>query len=532
MPIPFEFDFKNPDYTSVFVHRQQRLKALRANPEKLPMIKAFYKNNPAQFIIDWGCTFDPRNVERGLPAIVPFLLFERQEEWVRWCLEKWKGQKDGCAVKCRDMGLSWLSVGLASTMCMFNEGLIIGFGSRKEEYVDKKGFPKSLFYKARLFSNLVPREFRAGYNEATTAPHMRVTYPQTDSALMGESGDGIGRGDRASIYFVDEAAFLERPQLTEASLSMTTNCRIDISTVNGSNNPFAEKITSSNVDTFRFRWQEDPRKDQAWYDKQVIRLDPVTLAQEVNMDINASVESVLIPSAWVQSAIDAHIKLGVDYAGEKTSALDVADLGKDECAQAFRNGILLEDIRSWHGKTVEDIHGSTDKAFDNCDERGYRILRFDSDGLGAGVRGAGRVLNEERAGEIEVVPYHGSGAVINKDDPMFEDDDSAEPRTKGEFFKNYKSQSWWSLRERFKITHEAVTKGLDFEDDEIISISSNCSNLTQLTTQLSQVTYSKDGKGRVVVDKAPDGAKSPNDADSVVICYAPEKEAQEFGLIF
>ena len=412
---------------------------------------------------------------------------------------------------------------------MFNEGLVIGFGSRKEEYVDKKGFPKALFYKARLFSNLVPEEFRAGYNEATTAPHMRVTFPQTDSALMGESGDGIGRGDRASIYFVDEAAFLERPQLTEASLSMTTNCRIDISTVNGSNNPFAEKITSEKIDTFRFRWQEDPRKDQAWYDRQVKRLDPVTLAQEVNMDINASVEGVLIPSAWVQSAIDAHLKLGVDYVGEKTSGLDVADRGKDENSQAFRNGILLEDVKSWHGKTVEDIFGTTDRAFDNCDEKGYKKLRFDSDGLGAGVRGDGRVLNESRNGKIEVIPHYGSSGVINGDEPMFEDDDSAEPRLVKEFFANYKAQSWWSLRDRFKITHEAVTMGNQFKDDEIISISSKCSNLIQLTTQLSQPTYKKDGKGRVLIDKSPEGSKSPNDADSVVICYAPEKEIQTAG---
>jgi hypothetical protein len=33
------------------------------------------------------------------------------------------------------------------------------------------------------------------------------------------------------------------------------------------------------------------------------------LAQEVDIDYAASVEGVLIPSAWVQAAVDAHIKL-------------------------------------------------------------------------------------------------------------------------------------------------------------------------------------------------------------------------------
>lgn len=516
MPIPFEFDFKDPDYTQVFAYRAERLKRIRANPDKLPALKAFYRDNPGQFIIDWGCTFDPRNVERGLPAVVPFLLFERQEEWVNWCVAKWKGQESAPVVKSRDMGLSWLTVGLGATMCMFNRDMIIGFGSRKEEYVDKIGAPKSLFHKARMFSRLVPPEFRAGFDELKTAPHMRIMYPGSGSAMVGESGDGIGRGDRSSIYFVDEAAFLERPQLVEASLSQTTNCRIDISTPNGMANPFAEKVKSGKFDTFTFHWRDDPRKDDAWYEKQKNELDAVTVAQEIDIDFAASVEGVVIPSAWVQSAIDAHEKLGVEYAGARYAALDVADKGKDENALSFRNGILLEDVTGWHGSTVDDIFGTTDKAFDEIDMRGYDQFKFDSDGLGAGVRGDSRVLNESREEQIDSIPFHGSSGVVNGDDNIMKG------RLVKEFFANYKAQSWWSLRDRFKITHEAVTLGKQFNDDEIISISSDCSNLLKLCSELSQPTYKKDGKGRVLIDKAPDDAKSPNYADAVMMVFAPE----------
>ena len=90
MPIPFNFDFKNPDYVPVFEWRIESLNRLRANPELLSPLKDFYKNNPGQFIIDWGITSDPRNVEKGLPALLPFLLFEKQEEWVHWFMERWK----------------------------------------------------------------------------------------------------------------------------------------------------------------------------------------------------------------------------------------------------------------------------------------------------------------------------------------------------------------------------------------------------------------------------------------------------------
>ena len=516
MPIPFDFDFKGPDYTAVFAYRAERLKRIRSNPQSLPILKAFYRDNPAQFIIDWGCTFDPRNVERGLPAIVPFLLFEKQEGWIDWVMAKWKGQEPGATVKSRDMGLSWLSVGLASTLCMFNKDMVIGFGSRKEEYVDKIGAPKSLFHKARMFSRLVPPEFRAGFDENKTAPHMRIMFPGTGSALVGESGDGIGRGDRASIYFVDEAAFLERPQLVEASLSQTTNCRQDISTPNGMANPFAEKVKGGKCDTFEFHWRDDPRKDQEWYEKQKAELDAVTIAQEIDIDFTASVEGVVIPGAWVQSAIDAHIKLEVDYAGERNGALDVADRGKDENALSFRNGILLEDVIGWHGSTVDDIFGTTSKAFDECDLRGYDGFDFDSDGLGAGCRGDARVLNESRETKLDVNPFHGSAGVIDGDKEIMKG------RLIKEFFANYKAQSWWSLRERFKMTHEAVILGKPFEDDKIISISSNCSNLVKLCAELSQPTYKKDGKGRLLIDKAPDEAKSPNYGDSVMMVYAPK----------
>src|SRR6185503_21380305 len=101
--------------------------------------------------------------------------------------------------------------------------------------------PKSLFWKARFFMRHLPEEFRAGWREQFDAPYMRMKFPESGSYMNGEGGDDIGRGDRTSIYFVDEAAHLTRPLKVDAALSQTTNCRIDVSSVNGPNNPFAKK---------------------------------------------------------------------------------------------------------------------------------------------------------------------------------------------------------------------------------------------------------------------------------------------------
>src|SRR5690348_751411 len=135
MPIPFAFDFKNPDYASVFAWRLERLNRIRKDPSVLPALKAYYREHPAQFIIDWGITYDPRNPERGLPATIPFLLFPKQEEWCDWFLERWKRQEDGITEKTRDMGMSWLTISLAVTICLFRREIAVGCGSRKEEYV-------------------------------------------------------------------------------------------------------------------------------------------------------------------------------------------------------------------------------------------------------------------------------------------------------------------------------------------------------------------------------------------------------------
>lgn len=448
MPIPFTFNFRTPDYRAVFEWRTERLRRIRADPSVLPSLRAFYRENPAQFIIDWGMTFDPRNVERGLPATVPFLLFPKQEDWVAWLVERWRAQEPGITEKSRDMGMSWLTVGTASTLCMFHEGMALGFGSRKEEYVDKIGSPKSLFWKAREFMRLVPREFRQSWDARRHAPHMRILFPDTGSVITGESGDGIGRGDRASIYFVDEAAFLERPQLVDASLSATTNCRQDISTPNGMGNSFAQRRHSGAIQIFTFDWRDDPRKDEAWYRKQCAELDPVVVAQEIDINYSASVEGVVIPSAWVQAAIGAHEKLGIVPSGERRGGMDVADAGRDKNAFAGRHGVLLNFLTQWSGKGG-DIFDSVDKVFGFCDQQGIATFLYDADGVGAGVRGDARVINDARRASgkrgINAEPFRGSGGVHDPEGEMVPE------RKNRDYFANYKAQSWWALRMRFLV---------------------------------------------------------------------------------
>lgn len=521
------FDFRAPDYAAVYRARAERLAQIRRNPAILEALRLHYKWNPADFICDWGCTFEVRNPERGLPSLIPFIPFPKQREWVEAVMDCWRNGKPMLTEKSRDCGLSWLSVALGCTLCIFWDGLNIGYGSRKEEYVDKIGVPKALFERARQFLRHLPPDFFGippGSNQPPwSSAHMRIMFPATGSTMTGEAGDNIGRGDRASIYFTDEEAFLERPALVEASLSQTTNCRQSISTPNGMANPFAQKRWGGKIRVFTFHWRDDPRKDEAWYQKQCDELDPVTLAQEVDLDYSASVEGVIIPSAWVQSAIDAHLKLHIEITGETRAALDVADEGVDTNALAGGKGILLSFLTEWSGKGA-DIFATTQKAFMYCDEIGACEMDYDADGLGAGVRGDARVINESRRRPIRVTAFRGSGAV---DRPEGQD---VKGRINKDFFANAKAQMWWSLRQRFERTHRAVQEVLaggqpKFNPDDLIALDSKLPMLGKLQQELSQPTYTLNMVGKIVVDKKPEGTKSPNLADSVMIRYSRTRRA-------
>jgi phage terminase large subunit len=537
--LPFKFDFKKPNYIRVFDWRLKQLKKIKNDPSILHGLKKFYKENPAQFITDWGVTSDPRNIERKLPALIPFVLFKKQIDWIDFILDNWKLRNPTITEKSREMGVSWLSVALACTLCLFNDGVVIGFGSRKAEYVDKLGDPKSLFHKAREFLDYLPKEFTGSWDRNKHAPYMLIKFPDTNSMITGESGDSIGRGNRTSLYFPDEAAYLQHPQLIDAALAETTNSRNDISTPNGMANSFARKRHSGKIPVFSFHWRDDPRKDEEWYKKKCNDIDDsVIIAQEVDLNYCASVDNILIPSEWVQAAIDAHIKLGIEIQGERLFGFDIADRGADKYAFTQIKGILIEDCMEWSG-AESDILQEVRAMFSYCDERGVKLVKYDSGGIGAGVRGDAAFINserrEKRRSAIDFLAFVGAGEVLNPESPVYEIDESKYWRDNqndllnGDFFENFKAQSWWDFRKRFQLTYRVVNGEQGIDPSKLISISSGMENILKLTVELSQPTYARSEKtGKIVVNKTPEGAKSPNIADSAMMGFSRVKRPSMF----
>ena len=350
-----------------------------------------------------------------------------------------------------------------------------------------------------------------GWSPARHAKYCTIVSPKNDSTITGEGGSEIGRGGRKSRYFVDEAAFLPNPKVTEAALSRTTRVRIDVSTPNGTGNPFHTRRFSGTVPVFTFHWRDDPRKDDAWYEREKRRIgDSVIIAQELDIDYNASIEGVCIPAAWVHSAV----RLALHSSGLPVAGWDVADEGRCRNVLVCRSGPVITDIHDW---AQMDIVQSTHYAADQCREMEITALNYDGIGVGAGVRG---VFNN-----LETSPGFRTTAVNVGESPS----DAIWPdgKTSKERFRNLRAELWWLLRSRFEKAHSHALylmgnpEGATFPDDEMISIP----NHPFLISQLSLPLYKFTETGKVQIESKRDmqkrGIVSPDFADALALAFAP-----------
>jgi phage terminase large subunit len=551
------FDWQTPDYGPIWKRRLERLAMLRNEPKYLQACRLYYREHIPDFIQDWGVTVDPRNAKPGTglkrPVTMPFLLFPRQRELIEWYVERWlqseAGHGDGVVLKSRDCGASWLAMATAVSLCLFYESVSVGFGSAIKDKVDNAGDPDSLFYKGRMFVRYLPREFKGAWDERKCSADMRLVFPDSDGSITGECGDKIGRGGRKTIYFVDEFAFVERPKLVDANLIANTNCRIEISSVHGTANVFAEHARGGEWPVFDFDYHDDPRKCNTtgadltviyngatevipprgllpWFRVKKAKTDPVVWNQEYERDFLASVEGIVIPQEWVEAAVDAHIKLGLAISGPRWGSFDVADQGKDKCCYISAQGVLVDFIESWKGKG-SDIYKSVERAFRLADQQKDDEFNYDADGMGAGVRGDARKINEEREKAnkernmkyriLTVNPFRGSGKIV---DPLDSVPGTEGDRKNEDFFENFKAQCWWSLRMRFLATYRAV-RGEDkaYDSSALISLSSKMPELTRTKSELSQPVWTWSKTGKMMIDKTPDDVASPNNADTVMMRF-------------
>ncbi len=399
------------------------------------------KADPVYWVNNYVWTYDPRE----LCATRPFDLFLRQEEFLNWLAERDRLQQSGLAEKSRDVGFTWLCAVYALHRWLYYKGDSTGFGSRKLDLVDHKDNPDCIFEKIRFVLRRLPVWMRPrGFDPRQHDKLLTLLNPVNGSTITGEGGSEIGRGGRKSRYFVDEAAYLQNPKTTDAALSQTTRVRIDVSTPNGTGNPFHSKRFNGSVPVFTFHWRDDPRKDDEWYEREKLRIaDPVIIAQELDIDYTASIENVCIPAEWVRSAINLELKVS----GTPNAGWDIADEGRCKNVLITRHGPVVTGVFDWDKM---DLVQSAHRAAAFCNEKGATSLNYDSVGIGAGVRGIFNAAQNAGGPSSRLSTI----AVNVGDQPTT----SIWPdgKTSRERFRNLRAELWWKLRARFEKTHAYV----------------------------------------------------------------------------
>lgn len=314
------------------------------------------EDNPAEgcifFIENFGWTYNPRQVNIGKSAHVPFILFEYQKRAIREYIDHIDNGRDLLVEKSRDMGVTWLTVWIFLWYWLFKDGTNLLMGSYKEALVDNRS-DDSMFGRLDYSIDSLPKwMLPKGFNKKKHRTKLKLTNPVNYNLISGDTmNPDFGRGSRKTAIFFDELGSWDYAKDAWESCGDVTNCRIANSTPKGYN--FYAKLRHSGIDVLTFHWQEHPFKDQEWYDYECSRRSSEEVAQEIDISYNKSQEGRVYPE-WN----DENVGYGlVEY--DPGSPLYVGwDFGKtDETAiiwsQKKDGKLRIIDSYSRSGKNID-----------------------------------------------------------------------------------------------------------------------------------------------------------------------------------
>lgn len=294
-------------------------------------------DDPAYFMATYGTIYEARPREEGDEqsgaGFIPFIPYPFQIQTIDWFGERMRSKgkmADGLIVKSRDMGLSNIAVFWLAHQWLFQEPFQARLLSRKEDLVDAKGDPDSLMWKLDTFLKGLP----AWLLEAGTGPDfswrkhrtkLRLRNPRNGNAISGESTQqNAGRGGRASVVILDEAAFMPGFGQIWTGLRASTNHRIAISTVSLDEghdfyNLHHGKEGYDRPAILEIPWNVHPFHDAAWLQDQMSRDTAAGVQREILMNYFAGGGEWVYPESHRKETGDYDYE---PYAGPLYVAID------------------------------------------------------------------------------------------------------------------------------------------------------------------------------------------------------------------
>lgn len=301
-------------YKENLAFRAQILRKCTKDPVYREMVRElFFKDILFAFNV-FFFTYDPRKRPRHQQ---PFCTYLYQDETILALVQKIINGEDIGIEKSRDMGATWM---VLLTFLWFwlnpSGGADFLLGSRIEDYVDKRGDPRTHFEKVRYALYRLPGWLRPkGFRKNKHDNFLRLVNPETGSTMTGESNNpNFSTQGRYLAIFFDEFAKWEN---TDSSAWMAagdaTPCRIPVSTPFGAGGEYYKIVTDGKTKIMTLHWTLHPEKAfglycefpppnfndkealgekyepevklrSPWYDKECIRRKPTEIAQELDID--------------------------------------------------------------------------------------------------------------------------------------------------------------------------------------------------------------------------------------------------------
>lgn len=278
--------------------RRKRLLDSLDTPEKIEAERKKCEASIEYWFDNYAWILDPRN---NVLYAFPFQLFGFQRESLHWIDELIYVEKnDGLIDKSRDMGVTWLIICMFVYYWLFPKNdtqfhaLITSY---REDEVDKRNVPSTIFEKIRSQIRLLPSwMLPKGFNPKEHLTHMTVINPENGSSIIGTTANAeTGRSGRFTAIFFDEMASIKDDVSSATAATASTNTRLFVSTPKGKLNYFAEMRFDGDIPVRSFHWKRHPLKDVRWYNGQKLKMTVEMIAQELDIDYDASQPGKVYP---------------------------------------------------------------------------------------------------------------------------------------------------------------------------------------------------------------------------------------------
>ena len=304
--------------------------------------------------------------------VLPFILFDFQKAAVLKMCECIDTGQDVLIEKSRDMGVSWFVVSVFFYYWWREQqGNDFLLGSRKLEYVDKKGATDTLFEKVRynlyrLHETMIPSDFESNKNDNVAM----LTNPNNGNYMRGEANNpNFATSGRYRAILADEfSKWEESDDAAYTSMGDSSPCRIIVSTPWGIGRKFAQLRFSGAIEVLSFHWSEHPIKGAGKYrgqhpifqDRKDVWLSPwyiaecerrrdnpqANIGQELDIDYLSS-GTPYFNNKVVQDRIDEHEEVGVRWDFVRNG--DDIELREDSYGRIV---IVKEPVFGWRYRYV------------------------------------------------------------------------------------------------------------------------------------------------------------------------------------